>query len=320
MAFQWMRRALLVLAPAALLAVAACGGGGSIESQLKPTRIVVFGDAFADIGQNAGKSYTVNDTSKTWPELIAESYGVAALKPSSQTGGTVYATGNARILAKPDAAGSTATPTIKEQIDAFLAGNTPGPDDLIILQGGTSDVIVQMRAFLAGTQTRDEMLANVRQAGIDFAEQARRLKAAGATHIAVVGVYDLAVTPWGISTGQQGTLTTATTTFNNAVLVQLVNEGTNMLFIDTALLFNLMAGNPANYGFTNVKDPACNTVDAGPGIGIGTNQVNSLNCTTTTIATGADYTTYLWADPIYPTPSAHSRFANYAYTRVHDRW
>ncbi|MEJ6021526.1 SGNH/GDSL hydrolase family protein [Ramlibacter sp. PS4R-6] len=318
MAFQWMRRVLFALAPAALLALGACGSG-SIESQLVPTRLVVFGDGFADQGQAAGKRYTVNDTSKTWPELIAADYGVTTLKASS-AGGTNYATGNARVTLEPDAAGSTATLTIKEQVDAFLASSTPGATDLVILQGGLSDIIVQARAVIAGTQTRDQMLANVRQAGLDYADQARRLKAAGATHIAILGAYDLARTPWGISTGQQQLLTDATTAFNNAVLVSLVNEGQTMLYIDTALLFNLMTGNPASYALVNVGNPACTSVDPGPGIGIGTGQVNSLLCTTATIASGVDYATYLWADPVYPTPTGHSRFASFMFTRVHDRF
>jgi phospholipase/lecithinase/hemolysin len=315
-----MRRALIALAPAALLVLAGCGSG-SIESQFRPTRMVVFGDAFSDVGQNGGKRYTVNDTSKTWMEQVATNYGISTLTASS-AGGTDYATGNARVLLEPDAAGSTATMTIKEQIDAFLAanGNSVGAGDLVFLQGGLSDIVVQMQAYIAGTQTRDQMLANVKQAGLDFAEQARRLKAAGALHIAIVGAYDLAVTPWGISTGKAADITAATTTFNNAVLVSLVSEGESMLYIDTALLYNLMATNPASYGYTNVVDPACNSVDPGPGIGIGTGKVNSLLCTPTTHNTGVDYATYLWADPLYSTPPAHSRFASFAYTRVHDRW
>lgn len=318
MAFQWMRRALLVLAPAALLALAACGSG-TIESQFLPNRIVVFGDGLSDMGQASGKRYTVNDTSKTWTELVAADYGVTELKPSN-AGGTNYAIGNARVLLEPDAAGSTATQTIKEQIDAFLVGHTLTGGDLVILQGGISDIIVQMRAHIAGSQTSDQMLANVKQAGLDFADQARRLKSLGATHMAIIGAYDLSVTPWGISTGEQALLTQATQAFNNAVLVSLVNEGETMLFLDTALLFNLMATNPASYSFVNVANPACTSVDPGPGIGVGNGQVNSLLCTTTTIGAGVDYSTYMWADPVYPTPPGHSRFASFVFTRVHDRF
>ena len=50
MSCHWMRRALLALASAAALLVAACGSG-TIESQLQPSRIVVFGDGFSDLGQ-----------------------------------------------------------------------------------------------------------------------------------------------------------------------------------------------------------------------------------------------------------------------------
>jgi outer membrane lipase/esterase len=318
MAFQWMRRMLLALAPAAVLTLAACGSG-SIESQFLPTRMVVFGDGFSDMGQAAGKRYSVNDASKTWTELVAGDYGITTLKAAS-AGGTNYATGNARVSQEPDAAGGTATKTVKEQVDTFLAGNSLSAADLVVLQGGISDVIVQTQAVIAGTQSSDQMLANLKQAGLDFADQARRLKAAGALHIAIIGAYDLGVTPWGISTGKQALLTQAANAFNNAVLVSLVNEGESMLYIDTALLFNLMANNPASYAFVNVADPACNSVDAGPGIGIGAGKVNSLLCTATTVNAGTDYNTYLWADPVYPTPPAHSRFASFAFTRIHDRW
>jgi len=318
MAFQWMRRALLALAPAAAIVLAGCGSG-TIESQFVPTRMVVFGDGLSDMGQAGGKRYTVNDTSKTWTELVAVDYGLTTLSASS-AGGTNYAIGNARVTLHPDAAGSTATKTVKEQIDAFLAGNTPGPNDLIILQGGTSDTIFQMQAYLAGTQTSDQMLANIKQAGLDLADQARRLKAAGATHIAIIGAYDLSVTPWGIATGKQALLTQVSSTFNSAVLVSLVNEGQNMLYLDAALEFNLMATNPASFALVNVTDPACTSVDPGPGIGIGTGRVTSLLCTTTTIGTGVDYASYLWADPVYPTPTGHARFASFVFTRIHDRF
>lgn len=319
MAFQWMRRALLALPPVALLALAGCGSG-TIESQFVPTRLVVFGDALSDGGQAGGRRYTVNDTAtKTWVELVAADYGVTTLAASS-AGGTNYATGNARVLLEPDAAGSSATMTIKEQVDAFLASGTPGPSDLVILQGGISDIIVQMQAHLAGAQTQDQMVANARQAGLDFADQARRLKAAGASHIALVGLYDLGITPWGISTGKQAALTAATSAFNNAVLVSLVNEGQTMLYLDTAVLFNQMAVNPAGYSLVNATDAACTSVDPGPGIGTGAGRVNSLLCTPATVGTGVAYANYLWADGVYPTPTGHARLQSFVYTRLRNRW
>jgi outer membrane lipase/esterase len=319
MAFEWTRRALLALAPAALLALAGCGSG-TIESQFTPTRMVVFGDALSDMG-NTGTRYSVNDNAtEMWVKLLALDYNVGLAKSAS--GGTDYATGNARVVLKPDAAGSNATPTIKEQIDTFLAanGNAFATGDIVVIQGGMSDVIVQMQAFRAGTITSDQLLANVRQAGRDFATQAKRLTAAGAAHVVVIGVPDFKATPWAVTIGQQSLLSTVSTAFNDAMLADLTNEGEKMLYIDIALLFNLMASNPAAYGMTNSADVACNSVDPGPGIGIGTNQVNSALCTPSTIVTGVNYSSYMWADPVYPTPSAHSRIADYVFQRVRNRW
>lgn len=318
MAFQWMRRVLLALAPAALLALAACGGG-TIESQFKPTRMVVFGDALSDQG-NTGPRYTVNDPSAMWVKLMALDYGVPL--ETSASGGTDYATGNARVALKPDAAGNSATPSVKDQVDTFLAANSSfAATDLVVINGGISDIIVQMQAFRAGTISQDQFIANVQQAGHDLATQAKRIVDAGASHVVVVGVPDLKATPWAVQIGQQALLSTASTDFNNALLVDVVNYGEKMLYIDTALLFNLMASSPGSYGMMNGADVVCTSVDPGPGIGIGPNQVNSaLPCTPSTILPGANYSLYLWADAVYPTPQGQSQLANYAFSRVHNRW
>ena len=74
MSSHWMRRGLLALASASALLLAACGSG-SIESQLQPTRVVVFGDGFSDVGQT-GKRYTVNDDGiNIWTQELAASFG-----------------------------------------------------------------------------------------------------------------------------------------------------------------------------------------------------------------------------------------------------
>jgi len=319
MAFQWTRRVLLALAPAALLALAACDSS-TIESQFRPTRIVAFGDAMTDMGQVGARRHTIDNAADVWVNYVARSYGIETPLKAAAAGGTVYATENARITAKPDAAGNAATPTIKEQIDTFLAGNSFGANDLVIMQGGISDLIVHIQAHRAGTLTREQMLAAVRQTGLDFAAQARRVVAAGAQHVLIMGMYDLSVTPYGIGTGIQSVVSEASRTYNDAVLVELVTEGQNMLFIDTALLYNLMVNNPAGYAFDSVTVPVCTSVDPGPGIGIGTNQVNARLCTSATTVAGSTVTRYLWADPVYPTSSGHSRLGEYAYSRVIQRW
>lgn len=322
MAFQWTRRVLLALAPAALLALAACSSG-TIESQFKPTRIVALGDGLTDQG-NTGKRWTVNDTNRMWPQIVAASYDANMTVAPSTSGGTNYAYGNSRIVLKPDAAGNAATPTLADQITTYLAANggSVPAGDLVMINGGTADVIVQMQAMRAGTITQDQFMVNVVQAGHDLATQAKRLAAAGGTHIVIVGVPDMKNTPWATAIDQVSLLSTASTNFNNAVLVDLVDQGDKMLFTDIALLWNLMAANPATYSLTDAITPVCTSVDPGPGIGIGPGQVSSPMCTssTTAAASGSTYLSYMWADAVYPTPSVQSRIADYVFTRVHSRW
>ena len=317
MATQWLRRAWLAAACATGLALAGCGSG-SIESQLSPERIVAFGDAFADLGRN-GARYTVNDGSvNNWTQWVADAFGRPLATAGS--GGTSYAAGNARVVAKPDAAGNAATPTVQEQIDAFLAGNAFGTNDLVIVNAGTSDVIVQGQAALAGSQSRDQALANAAQAGRDLGAQIRRLVEAGANHVVVVGPYNLGRSPWVRKTEHEGFLEAATSRFNEQMLVSVVDLGENVLYVDAALYFNLVTSSPAGYDLLNAEVEACTSVDPGPGIGIGANQVNSNLCTSATIASGVDPTYYLFADRIYPTPRGHRLFGEYAFNRIRERW
>ena len=316
MSFSWMRRASLAMASASMLLLAACGSG-TIESQLHPARIVVVGDGFSDLGQT-GPRYTVNDGSiNVWTQQVAAAFGVG-IAPAA-AGGTSYATGNARIVAKPDAAGNSATPTVKEQIDTFLAGSAIGSNDLVIVNGGISDVIAQMAQVTAGTQTGAQMVANAQQAGRDLGAQVRRLVAAGGTHVVVVGSYHLGRSPWATALGQSALLTDASNKLNEELLLTIVDLGANVLYVDAALQYNLMSGNPAAYDMSNAANPVCTSVDPGPGIGIGAGQINSALCTPATVG-GNDYNRFLFADAVYPAPTGHRKFGEYAHSRISSRW
>ncbi|MBG9388824.1 SGNH/GDSL hydrolase family protein [Caenimonas aquaedulcis] len=318
MSRQWMRRALLALAPAAALFLAGCGSG-TIESQLEPTRVFAFGTGFSDLGQ-VGNRQTVNDnTINIWTQEAAASF-TYLMGPVVTAGGTDYATRNARIVATPDAAGNAATPTVAKQIDTFLAGTTPTATDLVFIEGGITDIIAEVGKLNAGTQTSAQTLANVQQAGRDLAAQTRRLVQAGASHVVVVGTIDLSRTPWGITTGQGALLTDLSTKFNTELLTSIVDLGASVLYVDAAFQFNLMSSNPGIFGLNNSTDVACTSVDPGPGIGIGAGKVNAALCTPATIVAGINYNLYMWADPVYPTPFVQRYFGDYAYQRIRSRW
>jgi outer membrane lipase/esterase len=325
MACHWLRRALLVLAPASALFLAACGSG-TIESQFTPTRIVAFGDGFSDLGQTSNDAvtnarYTVNDRSvNVWVQQLAFDYGLLTNFIPQVSGGTGYATGNARIAVQPDAAGNAATPTVTQQIGTFLATASLNAGDLPVVSGGTADIIAEMAKVQAGTETSDQMIANVKAAGTALGGQVRRLVQAGAVHVVVVGVYDLSKTPWGTASSQATLLSQASTQFNDQVLLSIVDLGANVLYVDAALFFNLMVSSPGSYGLTDATTAVCTSLDPGPGIGIGANQINSARCTSTTIFNALNYGLYAWADKVYPTPTIHRQFGDYVYNRIRARW
>ncbi len=317
MAANWMRRTVLVAACASAALLAACGSS-TTESAITPERFIAFGDANSDVGQN-GSLYTVNDGSvNNWTRQVAANYG-KTITPAS-AGGKSYAVGNARVVGKPDAAGNASTPTITEQIDTFLAGGSFTANDLVILSGGISDVIANMAAVNAGTQTEAAMVAASRKAGEDMAAQVQRLVKAGAKYVVVTGTYDLGKTPWARSIGREALLSDASSRFNEGLLIGIVNLGANVLYVDLAYYVNLYASAPGVYGFTNTTTPVCTSVDATNGIGIGAGKVNSALCNTSTLLPGANPTVYAFADSVYLTPSAQRQFGTYAKDRLKARW
>ena len=86
-----------------------------------------------------------------WTERLALNYGLSLA--NSASGGLSYAVGSARINARPDAAGNAATPTVKEQIDSFLAAGAPAEGDLVVVAAGISDAVTQGQLVKTGSLT-----------------------------------------------------------------------------------------------------------------------------------------------------------------------
>ena len=320
MAAHWIRRIALAAAACASAALLAACGSSTVESAFKPNRLIAFGDGFTDIGQK-GSSYTVNDGSvNNWTLEVASLYNLA-LTPVA-AGGLSYAQGNARITATPDAAGDASTPTLTRQIDTFLATQQFSSGDLILMNGGESDIIAGMAAVNAGAQTQEQFLAAMRQAGQEMAAQIKRLSDAGAQHIFVTGTYDLSRTPWAIGIGQQSLISDASKNFNNGLLANIADLSKTVAFMDVAYYVNLFQGSPGNYGFSDSVTPVCTSVDPGPGIGIGAGEVNSALCTASTLIASASGTgdLYVFADKVYLTPAPQRLFGTYVYDFLSTRW
>jgi phospholipase/lecithinase/hemolysin len=143
---------------------------------------------------------------------------------------------------------------------------------------------------------------------------------AGAKQVVVIGPYDLSRSPAAIAAGQTSAAGDASGRFNDQLLVDIVDLGTNVLYVDAPFFFNLLTSDPATYGLSNGTSPVCTSVDPGPGIGLGPNMVNSAMCTTATIVSGASYNLYAFADWIYFTPSVNRLFGDTAWDKIHARF
>jgi phospholipase/lecithinase/hemolysin len=151
----------------AALLVAACGGGGSdTTTKVKITSVKTFGDSLEDVGTFGFKFTVQGATSFTYPELLAQAYGVGALcpafvatsastfvaNPNTASACTGYAIGGGRInsitAVNPAINPSTSQQIIGTQLAAAAAGISA--TDLLMIDGGGNDAADLVGAFLLG--------------------------------------------------------------------------------------------------------------------------------------------------------------------------
>lgn len=303
---NWMKTALPSLLAGACLVLASCGGG-SVVSDLKAERFIVVGDDFSDVGQN-GHRYTVNDGSSNWVQDLAGHYDLT-VQPETE-GGFGYAQGRARVATPGTLKDGTVVPSVVQQIDALLARTELGKRDVVLINGGMNDVVSAVEQYGTSEAAREV----VDQAARDLAAQIHRVVDAGATHVAVTGLYNLGHSPWARALGlegESGPIGELSVAFNDRLLIEIVDMGDTVLYFDAGLFYNLIANEPDDYPLDNAVDPVCTTPDAS-------------TCTPSTVVQ-PDYNRYLFADGLNFTPKMSRVFADRdysesAYNRFRHRW
>jgi len=143
------------------------------------------------------------------------------------------------------------------------------------------------------------------QAGTELAGYIRTLIVAkGAKYVLVRNLGNINVTPYGrtLDAGTQGIITNMTQAFNSALSAGL--GGTfGVLSLDDYALTNDAAANPAKYGYTNVTSAACGNNAFGG---------SSIVCNSTNVVAGSSQ--YEFSDSVHPTPYAHQKEADAAYS------
>ncbi|MGB3165607.1 MAG: autotransporter domain-containing protein [Alteraurantiacibacter sp.] len=257
------------MAAALALATIAAPAAAQDEAGANPDRVIVFGDSLSDGGYflqflplPAGEGSFTTNPDPVAPEVLSALLGYN-LTPVYTVGGTNYAVGGARIV-QPNALSTLAIP-IGTQIDNYLAaGGTFGSNDLVYIQGGGNDYF----NFLAGGGTDTSILTTAANA---LAAQVQRLEDAGAQRIVTLA----------IQSDNAGL-----DLFNDTYKAALAANNANVLFFDTARLFNEIVASPQTYGINNITDTACTG--------------SSLTCGPEDYVTPNANRTYLLADDVHP--------------------
>jgi phospholipase/lecithinase/hemolysin len=224
--------------------------------------------------------------------------------------------GNAQLFpTDPSGAIGQLTVPVTTQIDNFLAHDADhafAADDLVTVFAGGNDVFMQIAAFqqmlLLGVSPADAATAVVTamaQAGGEEAAYVKaKILAQGATRVVVVNLPDVSLTPYALEAevenpGTQALVLNMAQAFNAQLASGLAGTDANVLQVDLFSASQAQSAAPAQFGLTNVTEPACDMTIVS----------SSLLCTVDTLIDAPDIQTHAFADGVHPTPYAYRLIA-----------
>lgn len=271
--------------------------------------VVVFGDSLSDSGNAAaasglavppGTSFTTNPD-PVWAEIVAETFGASGAH--SLAGGTNYAfSGACMNPATPCIQDDS--PTVTEQIGMHLGarGGSLDPNSLYTLWGGLNDI--SNSALSNPAMAPGYVLA---AADVNVA-QIRRLREAGARHVVVFNLPDVAQSPYAVNLGPaaQAGLSALVTEYNRRLSAGIRENEQGVVPVNTHAMLTEITTNPGRYGFTNITGTACGAPNAGTAVSIQCGPAGSSF--PVTYVPGMNET-YLFADRSHPSGAVHAMLA-----------
>ncbi|CAM2141087.1 outer membrane lipase/esterase [Pararobbsia alpina] len=334
----------------------ACGGGDDNNSSTPTSQVsasfqvVSFGDSLSDVGTYApnislifgGGRFTTNP-GQVWTQDVAQYYGGSLT--AAQTGGFGaavinnpngygYAQGGALVDGAQGngwaANGAAAlTVPVTQQIQNYISMHgTFTNNQLVFIQGGANDIIQQLTAASQGLEPLATAQANIATAAGKFVGAVAALLQAGATHVVVVDVPDIAKTPLAVLANDGGqtaaAFSAAVTAYNQGVSGALTSLGlaNKVVQVSSFQFIDSEVANFAQNGFTvGNTGTACNLAlmaqnaqragEANP-----SDFESSLFCSPQLYTVANADQTYMFADQIHPTTHLHARFAAYVEAAV----
>ncbi|MEI6002560.1 lipase [Paraburkholderia bengalensis] len=313
--------------------LAACGGGGGGSSgggSQTPSggiqlQTVSFGDSLSDVGTFApiasavgGGRFTTNP-GQVWTQLVAQYYG-DTLRPAftigfdhqlSAQGGFGYAEGGSTVATPAnlnnfltDVIGNVEMP-VNQQVASYLkthGGFNAG--QLVLVWAGSNDVL--RAGPLPGAAP------TVQAAATTLAQLVAQIVQNGATHVVVVNLPNIGLSPKGLASADGGAnLTQLSQLFNDTLNAALQSNGLQgkIIQVDAYSWINQIFANFQANGFTvsNTRqacDPSRTPDDT------------ALLCSPATYTAPNADQTYMFADDLHPTTRMHQLFAQFVERQI----
>jgi phospholipase/lecithinase/hemolysin len=317
-----------------IVLLTACGGhgGGSSNGSGAATpaggiylQVVSFGDSLSDVGTYApiasslgGGRFTTNP-GQVWTQDVAQYYGdtlsaaftIDATHKLSAQSGLGYAEGGATVVTPAnlyeflaDLIGNIEMP-VNQQVSSYLVANGSfSSSQLVLVWVGSNDVL-RAGALPAAAQT-------VQTAATTLAQVVGQIVQDGATHVVVVNVPNIGLSPKGVDSPDGGAnLTQLSQIFNDSLNTALQANGLQgkVIQIDSYTWLNQIIANFQANGFavsnTSVACDPAKTPDA-----------TALLCSPSTYVTANADQTYMFADDLHPTTHLHALFAQFVEQQI----
>jgi outer membrane lipase/esterase len=271
-------------------------------------------------GERMQPSYTTNPD-PVWAAPLARGLGgdlARAWMPAADGGGN-QAWGGARIAdavklafqADVPGLGSQEVylmiPSVTDQVSTYLSHQPQlSSHGLYAVWIGANDLLSGLEAqamALANPATQaaaaDRLLGDAGHVAAQTAGQIRRLGAAGAGTVLVLGLPNIGSTPRALALGGDARqlLSFASLRFNESLNNELADYRGNLVMLDAYGLLDELVANPARYGLGNVTEPAC--------------KGSSGICVPASLVAPGANRDHLYADGVHPSGIGHELIADY---------
>lgn len=302
---RW-RPAMLAAAAALLLG---CGGGTSQIESFVAQRVVAFGDELSTLTAD-GRKYGVNRLDDEGAlDCIAQPIWVQAVAALYDL---VFAECNPTAVAEPGAimraAAEARVADMALQIDAQVADGGFVADTLATVLIGQNDVLDLYAQF--PDRSRDELLAEARSRGEEAGRLVNRIVGFD-VRVVVSTVPDLGFSPFARAEKAAETdvdraelLSRLTEQFNAGLRLTVLNDGRFVGLVLADEMIQAMNRSPSSFSIGNLTGEACT--------------VALPDCTSETLAAGADALTWLWADATRIAYGGQNRLGLLAGSRARD--